>query len=85
MKLRYEIIDKNHPTWKGTRFSTLDRAQRELAHAVPAGRFYIKDRTTGTEVTDETDPAVQAATTLSPSALVEAAAAGAELGTCDED
>ena len=55
MKLRYEIIDNEHPTWKGTRFSTLDRARRELAHAAPAGRFYIKDRTTNTEVTDETE------------------------------
>lgn len=55
MKLRYEIIDNEHPTWKGTRFSTLDRARRELTHAVPAGRFYIKDRTTNTEATDETE------------------------------
>ena len=55
MKLRYEIVDKQHALWRGQRFSTLDRARRELAHAVPVSRFYIKDRTTGTEVTDETE------------------------------
>lgn len=55
MKSRYEIVDKKHALERGMRFSTLDRARRELAHAVPAGRFYIEDRTTGMEVTDETE------------------------------
>lgn len=55
MKLRYEIVDKQHALERGQRFSTFDRARRELAHAVPQGRFYIEDRTTGTEVTDETE------------------------------
>lgn len=31
------------------------------------------------------DPAVQAAATLSPSALIEAATEGAALGVCDDD
>lgn len=55
MKLRYEIVDRKNSLDRGMRFSTLDRARSELAHAVPAGRFYIEDRTTGTEVTDETE------------------------------
>ena len=55
MKGRYEIVDREHPLWKGQRFSALDRAQREYAHAAPANRFYIKDRTTGEDVTDETE------------------------------
>lgn len=44
MTARYEIVDSHHPDWRGMRFSTLERAERELARAVPAGRFYIRDR-----------------------------------------
>lgn len=48
---KYEIIDGNNPTWKGMRFSTLERAERELAKAVAApGRFYIIDRSTRKKV-----------------------------------
>lgn len=50
MKLRYELVDKQHALERGQRFSTLDQARRELAHAVPQSRFYIEDRTTGMEV-----------------------------------
>lgn len=55
MKGRYEIVDRKHALERGQRFTTLDRARRELAHAVPQGRFYIEDRSTGHEVTDETE------------------------------
>lgn len=44
MALRYEIKDSFNPTWRGQRFSTLERAERELTHAVPTGRFVIIDR-----------------------------------------
>ncbi len=54
MKGRYEIVDSKHGTERGMRFSTLDRAERELAHAVPAGRFYIVDRMKPEDV-DETE------------------------------
>lgn len=48
---QYEIIDSVNPDWRGMRFSSLDRAQRELAQAVGTpGRFYIIDRQTGERV-----------------------------------
>lgn len=47
---RYEIRDTHNPTWKGMRFTSLDRALRELAHAVPKSRFEVIDRTTGEKV-----------------------------------
>ena len=47
---RYEIRDRENPRARGYRFTALDRAQRELAHAVPAGRWFIYDRQTGEEV-----------------------------------
>lgn len=46
MKLRYEMKDLHAPTLRGQRFTALERAQRELAHAVPRGRFVIYDRLT---------------------------------------
>lgn len=46
MKQRYELVDSHNPDERGMRFSTLQRARRELAQSVPAGRFYVKDRVT---------------------------------------
>lgn len=42
----FEIVDRNHPTWRGMRFSTLANALRELGHAVPPERFYVRDNQT---------------------------------------
>ena len=51
MKQRWEIVDGHNPTWRGQRFSSLDRARRELALAVGvAGRWSIVDRATGAVV-----------------------------------
>lgn len=47
MKLRYELIDREHPTWRGPRFTDRARAERELRQAIPPGRWYLKDRKTG--------------------------------------
>lgn len=47
VKLRYEIRDTHNPQWRGQRFSTEDRARRELGHAYPPGRWELIDRTTG--------------------------------------
>ncbi len=44
MALRWEIKDRQNPTNRGMRFSTLERARRELAHAVPPSRWFISDR-----------------------------------------
>lgn len=41
---RYEIKDRTNPLARGYRFTSLDRAKRELARAVPRTRFYILDR-----------------------------------------
>jgi hypothetical protein len=47
MAARYEIIDNNHPTWRGSRFSDEMRARRVLAQSVgEPGRWSLKDRTT---------------------------------------
>lgn len=46
MKGRYELKDSHHPEWRGTRSTTLERAQKELAQSIPPGRFYIFDRET---------------------------------------
>ena len=46
MKLRYELIDTHHPEWKGQRFTSIMRAQRELDRSVPPGRFRLIDRQT---------------------------------------
>lgn len=47
MSLRYEIRDNEHPTWKGSRYSSEDRARRELAQAVgDPGRWSLIDRQT---------------------------------------
>jgi hypothetical protein len=47
MTAQYEIIDTEHPTWRGMRFSTIERARRELARAVGTpGRFIIIPRPT---------------------------------------
>jgi hypothetical protein len=49
MALRYEIIDNNHPAWRGSRFSDEARARKVLAQSVGnPGRWSLKDRTTGT-------------------------------------
>lgn len=50
MKGRYEIKDRNNPKAKGYRFTKLEHAQRELAHATPPERWYIFDRAEGKEV-----------------------------------
>lgn len=44
MKSRYEIKDSHYPAERGMRFTSLSRAEKELAQSVPAGRFYIYDR-----------------------------------------
>lgn len=45
MKQRYEIKDAHHPEWRGMRFSSEDRARRELAQAVgEPGRWVLYDR-----------------------------------------
>jgi hypothetical protein len=42
MKRRYEL---RHDTYgRGYRYTKLEHAQRELAHSVPAGEWYIWDR-----------------------------------------
>lgn len=42
---RYEIKDTHNPTWKGQRFTSLDRAEREFAHTVgEPGRWELWDR-----------------------------------------
>ena len=46
MKQRYELVDSHNPDERGMRFSTLQRARRELAASAPQGRFYVKDRET---------------------------------------
>lgn len=54
MKGRFEIRDNEHPKERGQRFTSLVRAERELAHAVPKARFAIFDRETGKLHTGET-------------------------------
>ena len=44
MKLRYELKDREHPSWRGERFTTLERATKALRQSVPSGRFYLYDR-----------------------------------------
>jgi len=45
---RYEL---RHPKYgRGGRSTSLDRARRELAKAIPAGEWVIFDRQTKTEV-----------------------------------
>ena len=48
--MAYEIKDRENMKARGQRFSSLARAERELAYAVPASRFVIVDRETGEEV-----------------------------------
>lgn len=48
---RYELVDREHPEWRGQRFASLERARREHSHAVPPGRFWIKDRERKIDVT----------------------------------
>lgn len=46
---RYEIRDNVNPHWRGQRFGSLDRALRELGHAVGTpGRWSLVDRHTKT-------------------------------------
>lgn len=48
---RYEIQDATHPEWRGQRFTSEDRARRELAQCVGSiGRWILVDRETGQEV-----------------------------------
>lgn len=49
MAAKYEIKDRQDPRARGMRFSSLERAQRELAHA-PRSRYMLVDRDTGQEV-----------------------------------
>lgn len=44
MQQPYEIVDSLHPEWSGMRFASMERAEQELAKAVPPGRFFIRDR-----------------------------------------
>lgn len=55
---RYEIQDTHHPEWRGMRFTSLERAERELARAVPAGRFIIVDRQTKSRPRPDYEPRV---------------------------
>lgn len=41
---KYEIVDTEHPEWKGQTFGELWRAQREQAASVPPGRFVVMVR-----------------------------------------
>jgi len=50
MKLRYELVDMENPTWRGERFSTIERGQQELRASFPPGRFVLYDRLTGDPV-----------------------------------
>jgi len=50
MRLRYELKDSHHPTWRGQRFTNLERAIREHERAVPPGRFHLIDRKTGERI-----------------------------------
>ena len=53
---RYEIIDLEHADWRGMRFSSFERAEREWMHAVQPSdgmRFVIVDRVTKTQVWPE--------------------------------
>ena len=44
---RYEIRDNHHPGWRGMRFTSLQRAENELSHAVgDPGRWSLVDRAT---------------------------------------
>lgn len=49
-KQQYEIKDSHYPRERGMRFSSLERAKKELARSVPPGRFILIDRATGKEV-----------------------------------
>lgn len=46
MKLRYELKDLHHPTWRGERFTALERALKAHDEAYPPGRFAVIDRLT---------------------------------------
>ena len=50
MNRRYEIRDTLNPKDRGQRFTDEARARKELAMAVPAGRFILIDRLTKEEV-----------------------------------
>ncbi len=42
----FEIVDSQNDFPPHQRYSTLERASRELRKAVPEGRFFIRDRRT---------------------------------------
>jgi len=42
MPIKYELYDKENPKDRGQRFSTIERAEKELAHAYPQSRFAIR-------------------------------------------
>ena len=44
MRGRYELYDTHHPDWRGQRFTSPERARKELAQSYPPGRFAIRDR-----------------------------------------
>ena len=50
MNRRYEIRDTLNPKDRGQRFTDEARARKELAMAVPAGRFILIDRLIKEEV-----------------------------------
>ena len=47
-KRRLELRDSHHPTWRGQRFSSLEKALTELAQAIgEKDRWTLTDRDTG--------------------------------------
>jgi hypothetical protein len=50
MSGRWEIKDRENPAARGMRFASLERAARELAHAVPRSRWFLWDRLERREV-----------------------------------
>jgi hypothetical protein len=53
MKLRYELKDMFNPTWRGHRFTALERALKARDEAVgDPGRWQVWDRAEKSIVTD---------------------------------
>lgn len=43
-KGRFELVDSENPRGPKQRFSTRERAYRELGKSFPPGRFFVRDR-----------------------------------------
>lgn len=41
--MKYEIYDRHNPRLRGLRFTTRERAERELALAIPKERWDIRE------------------------------------------